>query len=1788
MNYNDIRQSGSPTIGSEVPGQNKIGGVKAPLEQTHSKRSGSPTQKLEIDDSEPARIFEEASEFFDRFKTAMKSLNPDDNFMSDDVLKLIEDALCLIFQVYCLSRTKDRFIAITMFFKLRSKSPLSKTFISTIKKILEDIPEHKPVKPKYTVHYELQEGSETTTYVDHTRVRDLLDNWDHLEDSPITEKIRNLMGYVMAFSILEHLGLQGGFAELIYNEFNVQKKPPKVSSFFYSILDVIEFVTMRARTCYNSGSIKPLFHCSDTYNKWVDQVCKVKMWSKMLDCPEAEGFTEHQYIKELEDCIDYGKQMINLAKRDGTRAKLNNTISDLCVLRSDFLTKKKAAQTRKLPFTLLLAGDTSVGKTYISAMLIDYFSKLRNLPNGDEYRYSRNYNDEFFSGFNSQCLYVFLDDIAAIHPNVAVGGDPSLMEMLQMINPAPFTTNQAELEKKGKVPFLPEFIIASTNTRTLNVDKYFSFPSAVQRRFPYILTPRVRPEYTQEHSNMMAGNKVPDVEYGKYSNLWTFDVHRIKPQPLAERGKSGKKLAEEVPVLTDATLTDMLIWMRDVVDKHYKEQEKMIRNTKMMKTVQICTVTKLPVTLCTDCEVCTPQPLKEEVQLQSGNVEETGCSHCSSPCCLPEWDHFSHCKGICKKCQFCVTEADVVDQSCTNCFYFSGGLTCPYCRDLINYTQALSSDCEFCKDFFTFDHNPNSDLELQVGWTTRDTYAEMFTRPGEFFTMLFTCWYLSFLSSLNVFKFKLKGFFPRRFLKDTPSDEPVLTFREEMVALGKEVEDTLIKRPEMRTLGIVLSTVIVMKLAMEVYHRFQPKPKRVVNASSFIEDDTMQGGKLSGQAEAVVPLPMVDEGFNPWKNDDYKLTDVDTTRMIRSYKGLSEDQLTKILLENLASVRIRKPGNTYVPANMFCICDRYFAINNHSIPDEDEFFMDIFFNEDKPGITSNLRSVAIGKDQITHISGDFSMIFIPQIRPRKDLRQLFPRPTLAVKSNGFYLHRDDGGKHKSLPVENITKQVMDNVKIDGIVDAYQGFVNDPTQKGFCGSVLVLNTSHGPVISGLHYLGSKEGITLAFSITLDDITTYFKDKVVLEPGYITLNCSRNDFELQGLHNKSPARYIEHGVAECYGSLDGFRAKPKSRVGSTYVADYWKRSRNIKDTHGPPVMAGYLPWRHGLIPMVEDNFKLSWSKLRKASIGYLEDIIRDLPPSEADLLEIYDFETSLNGCAGVQYVDKIDFSTSAGFPFMASKKHLVIPRLDDNNKPTGFVDVCPEISQAYNSIIDRYKRGERANPIFSANLKDEARQFEKILKGQTRIMSSSPFAFTLVTRHYCASFVRVIQRNRLIFECAVGINAHSTEWDNFVKHINVFGDDMFDGDYKNYDKSMMSMLIYEAALTPWRLMKHYNPEKAEIMKVEYHCLAADLAYSWVNYNGDILTFFRNNPSGHALTVIVNCIVNSYYFRLAFLDNKPPDVSVRDFKKYVRLVTYGDDFVAGVNSSESPWFNFDTVRKSMLSFGVVLTRADKQEGTYKYKRLSEMDFLKRRFVFDERLQRYVAPLALTSIEKSLIICTRSTTVSAQHQSVSCMSSALREMFFHGKEEFETFRCQILDCLDEYNLHNYVGRSDFPTHEELFNYYSTQNITAYKPDSTFYIEETILELQGSCLSRGQKLAEDILMRQRLRYFRGKKDGDKVHPQQVVPIRHNHYQGVGIKAGQLCLVEYISQKAYIGSSYCWNHIPLLCERSSERGLSIHFHMGDPHSPYLRTEHSELKAKDWGETESYWPRFRRK
>jgi hypothetical protein len=387
-------------------------------------------------------------------------------------------------------------------------------------------------------------------------------------------------------------------------------------------------------------------------------------------------------------------------------------------------------------------------------------------------------------------------------------------------------------------------------------------------------------------------------------------------------------------------------------------------------------------------------------------------------------------------------------------------------------------------------------------------------------------------------------------------------------------------------------------------------------------------------------------------------------------------------------------------------------------------------------------------------------------------------------------------------------------------------------------------------------------------------------------------------------------------------------------------------------------------------------------------------------------------------GVKFVDAMKASTSCGFPINKPKAGFLtdIPE-DDSSSCVRILD--PMFWEEFEKMEDKYLQGIRCYPVFKGCLKDEA---TLLTKKKVRVFQAAPIALQLILRKYFLPICRQISLNPEIFECAVGINCYSREWDRLNTHILKFGKNrVVAGDFKTFDLKMPAQMVLLSFKIFINLAKRcgYDDRSLTIM----NSVATDVAFPTIDYNGELMQFLCGNPSGQNLTVYTNSIVNSLYHRCAYYSlvlNAPI------FHDVVSMVSYGDDCKMSVRKGFEA-FNHTAIAATFDTVGITYTMADKLARSVPYINGDDAAFLKRMAVWSPALRIYVAALDEKSIFKSLHTMHRSSLVgrdalTKEQHLAAVFDAALSEWFFHGRDVYAMRRVQLRIIADKYNFAHQV----------------------------------------------------------------------------------------------------------------------------------------------------------------------
>lgn len=1451
------------------------------------------------------------------------------------VAKLLEDLLILVRDLNRAISKSDYVMSIVTFTKLRSTKAFSQLLIEQWDRLMSS-------------GLQSDDGSHFDS------LRNLLTDYERIKNLPIFKKLFKFLMYCVGTSLFDKLGVPFCIKKFLKVEQAAMKKKLHMGpDFIHCILDTVLFLCETGYQCMITGSLDPIFHHETTYEKWVKDAELLQEQSVHVSNPEPHGFTVFDYLSRLDSTIEKGNAIAKFHSKDKYETKICKTLlNTLKSIRAVCLTKQLAQQERKAPFAVLVCGHTSVAKSTFSKMLFYHFGKLFDLPIETEYRFVRNPFDQFWVNFNSSQWCVQLDDIAFMHPNKALGCDPSLAEMLQVINNVPFVPTQADLADKGRTPLRARFVVATTNTPSLNANDYFACPLAVQRRFPFTIHLEPKSEYVKD-GQMIDPTKLPESEAGDYPDFWRIVIKKVVPTSKVNTHMG--QVGETIEVAVFEHITDFLVWFNEAARSSEVVQTKAMACDKNMSLAKLCPC-GLPEKLCDE----------HKNQLQSDEVETYDS----------DW-----VRQVVER-----HAAEEMHEEPIERFFLS------------KMWEALVSMSLLTR--------------LVVGWCIFIMWLAKTRFGGTIVRFFLGRWYFFWIAShmMHIPEMRWAAFY----------------------FMGYKAYRSVCRHKQLFTFCAGVASVFA------VYKAFRFTID--LGASVLREKEpevALQG--LSSERGAS-PEPKGDKHENVWYKDVYECTPFDVNLSTLTKSAWSVDDLERLIAANCVHMNIRfRISDSLMKerrTKSVCVGGRVYMLNNHSAPVE-QFELEIVMQAKKDGVTTNATYLITPSQYKRYPERDVMFIVLP-VPPKRDIRNLFARESFEGRFDGEYFGRNGDGSVYRNPIRapKLIKDFIvedESLEVNIVTDMWHFSVDQPTQKGDCGAALLVKSNFGPVILGLHVLGSGD-TSYALSVTYEFLESL--NFPLMEGNQPNLQVGEYKQELGDLNRKSPLRWLESGTAQVFGSFKGFRGRMKSKVTKTFMSDL-AVEHGYKRTTDKPMMNSWIPWHKALVDMTRPVTHIDVSVLQHCKESFTRDILQGLGQEDLAELVVYDDLTAINGMPGLAYVDKLNRSTSAGFPFKKSKKFFLeaIGQIGDLQHP---VVVTPEIQAEMDRIIDTYENGAIYCPVFTASLKDEPTAIQKCLDGKTRVFCGAPMPWCIVVRKYMLSVIRVIQKNRFLFESGPGTIAQSTEWDDIYHHVTQFGTNrIVAGDYGKFDKRMPASVIL-AAFDIIKAMLVAAGWSARDLRVVAG-IAEDTAFPMIDFHGDLIRCYGTNPSGHPLTVIINGLANSLYVRYCYVLSNP-GLSCDGFKEDIALMTYGDDMIMGVNP-QCHWLNHTVMRDTLASIDIEFTMADKTALSVPFINIEDATFLRRSWRFEPELGKFVCPIEHASIDKMLTMCVESKTVSLQFQAVEVMNTVVREYFWYGQEVFDAKRALMQEFVEALELHVYCER-DFPSWDQLVHEYQGNSV--------------------------------------------------------------------------------------------------------------------------------------------------
>jgi len=1558
-----------------------------------------------------------------------------DRHIDTDVLSLVEDLGLLVIQLVRSRSLVDSSMAIITFLKLRSGGSMIGNLADVLDVIIQDV-----AGPQIQADEDITDDILTKV----TDFRAFIGNWESVKDSSVVKRAIKLFRYAAAVGVCAHVGikLDKHTLESCKSEAGGMFAGP---NFLCALLDTVALFLQRALMFLKTGKWETFFHGPTSYSQWFDGCQVLKRHHQFIGNLEAHGSSYHEFVRNLSASIEVGRSILKFGEHTSgyELTAIKRLLNEMLMIQASVLTYTAAQESRRPPFSLLVHGGSSVCKSTFVDMLFHYGGQKMNLPTTSDFKYTRNPSIDFWSGWNSSKWFIALDDVAYVNPDSAIQ-DLSLMEIIQLINDVPMVPNQAALEDKGKNPVRARMVVGTTNTKHLNAHAHFACPLAVQRRMPFVVTVQPKPEYARDDApTMMDPLKLPPIT-DDWPDFWVISVDKVVPV-----GEDGRATFESIHVFSD--VHRFLDWLGETMDLFHQVQTKARVGCAAMQGFKLCHT-------CNRVQCACPKLQNDESKIFKGYRMPVGfkvgesfklletegneqwvytyeydlqANHnyvlttqiFSKKKLVREWTSVATLRGPSDEADEAempqleseeIAMAEVLSQVVSHHSMQAGrGMTRAVTWCALKYI-----------DWYMASATVRYITHSAMGWRVcrklaMGTLSFVRTNKRSFYQYCGSMVRDAYIAPK--WRKVLKGIAVASALAAT-----VFT----VVSIGRSFRKTETRACK----RCYLPCCRKAEQWVEVCKACQAGKSKPVKTLEMCEDcnDVLSDAGLEEQGlrQSVADSTFkTTEKENVWKRDDYQTSSFDTTDVNVSYAALPRDQLMQLVQRNMARIKVSN-GEKIREGNALCVGGHLWVTNNHTFYMDGDLKVSLLIEGTPMGATPNVTFVIRQHEIFRDPGSDQAWFMVMCWSPKRDLRQLIRKPTLA----GMYRAAYTGYAKTIAPQELVVAAVqLGKVSHEGLaqdMDAWHGNAQLPTTVGDCGMPLVVHKPQSAIL-GLHMLGNASGTVWASALDSDKVeraVAHF-DRPIIQSGSPVISAPSKEKSVGQLRMFSPLRWLEEGSVTVYGSYTGFQATPRSKVGPTLLGTRILEERKWDVDAVRPELRDWRPWRLALVDVAnQQHGAIDSVKLRACAKAYVKDVLTALPVEALQTLQVLSNEAVVNGIAGVKFIDKMNFKSSMGEPYCKAKKHFL--EGDINVKYFN-----PEVLDRIAHIETCYARGQRACPVFSGQLKDEPRSRAKVAAGKVRVFTGAPADWSFVVRKYLLTTVKVIQENPFVFEASPGCATQTLEWEQYFDYLTRHGvDRLIAGDYGKFDKKMAALLILEAFWILSEILREAGWTEEELIVI--HCIAEDTAYSVVNFGGDLVEFFGSNPSGHPLTVIINCLVNALYMRYCYLELSPLKLKgyaqVENFKKHVNLLTYGDDNAMGVSPLAS-WFNHTAIQETLASIGVEYTMADKESESRPFIHIREVSYLKRTWRWDDDIGAVVCPLEVASIHKMLTVGTPSETESPEVHMASLITAAVNEWFWYGKETFERERAWLWNLALEAGIHHEVKAKSFPTWSEL-----------------------------------------------------------------------------------------------------------------------------------------------------------
>ena len=281
-----------------------------------------------------------------------------------------------------------------------------------------------------------------------TQMRAAFDLTSNVTECGIVQRLRKMYTYFLVQGVLSKMGF-----EATEEEFEFLHKKAKSAKYtsrtnmWMHIVETTIYVCERFVSYRKTGSIDSFFREGQECENWCAEATRLLALAPFTANLEPHGTTYFRFLSDLNDAIEKGQGYAKAFRTMGAERTnpVSRQLGALMMLKNAEVTKRASLKSRHAPFGVLVYGHSGVAKSSFMRVLFHAFGSISSLDRDDHYLYTRCPANEYWSNFGSSMWAIQMDDIAFLRPSATSDVDPTLKELLNVVNNVPYTPPQADL-----------------------------------------------------------------------------------------------------------------------------------------------------------------------------------------------------------------------------------------------------------------------------------------------------------------------------------------------------------------------------------------------------------------------------------------------------------------------------------------------------------------------------------------------------------------------------------------------------------------------------------------------------------------------------------------------------------------------------------------------------------------------------------------------------------------------------------------------------------------------------------------------------------------------------------------------------------------------------------------------------------------------------------------------------------------------------------------------------------------------------------------------------------------------------------------------------------------------------------------------------------------------------------------------------------------------------------------------------------------------------------------------